>query len=121
MLDGANNDQVSLLQHDVIKTIAQKHTKGTGHVLLRYQLDRGIICLTKSVNEERIVSNFNVFDFKLDSADIANIDALNMNLRILPLSWDGLCNVSKFTFQPLIVFLKHNHSAQRLPVHRRTQ
>lgn len=96
--DGANNDQVSLLQHDVIKTIAQKHTKGTGHVLLRYQLDRGIICLTKSVNEERIVSNFNVFDFKLDSADIANIDALNMNLRILPLSWDGLCNHKDYPF-----------------------
>ena len=79
----------------MIKKIAEKHTKGTGHVLLRYEIDRGIICLTKSVKEERIRNNFNIFDFKLDSADLADIDALNLKLRILPLSWDGICTVSK--------------------------
>ena len=94
LLDGANNDQVSLLQHDLIKKIGEKYSKGPGHVLLRYQLDRGIVCLTKSVKEERIRSNFEIFDFKLDADDIKAIDGLHLNLRILPLSWDGLCNVS---------------------------
>ena len=94
-LDGANNDQVPLLQHDVIKKIGEKHSKGAGHVLLRYQLDRGIVCLTKSVKEERIKANFDLFDFKLDAEDLKAIDGLQLNLRILPLSWDGLCNVSK--------------------------
>ena len=78
----------------MITKIGEKYSKGAGHVLLRYQLDRGIICLTKSVKAERIQSNFDVFGFKLDKDDIAAIDALNLNLRILPLSWDGLCNVS---------------------------
>jgi len=97
--DGANNDQVPLLEHDVIKKIAEKYSKGAGHVLLRYQIDRGIICLTKSVKEERIRSNFTVFDFKLDKDDIAAIDALHLNLRILPLSWDGLCTHKDYPFK----------------------
>jgi len=97
--DGANNDQVSLLKHDVITKIGEKYSKGAGHVLLRYQLDRGIICLTKSVKAERIQSNFDVFGFKLDKDDIAAIDALNLNLRILPLSWDGLCNHKDYPFK----------------------
>ena len=87
---------MALLQHDVIHKIAAKYNKGPGHVLLRYQVDRGIICLTKSVKEERISSNFNIFDFKLDSEDLKAIDSLNNNVRILPLSWDGLAQVSLF-------------------------
>jgi len=97
--DGANNDQVSLLQHDLIKKIGEKYSKGPGHVLLRYQLDRGIVCLTKSVKEERIRSNFEIFDFKLDADDIKAIDGLHLNLRILPLSWDGLCNHKDYPFK----------------------
>jgi len=97
--DGANNDAVPLLQNELIKKIGEKYGKGNGHVLLRYQIERGIICLTKSVKEERIASNFNIFDFKLTDADLKEIDSLEQNLRILPLTWDGICNHKDYPFK----------------------
>ena len=53
-LDGANNEVPSLLNHPKIEEIAKKHGKATGHVLLRFQIQRGVIVLTKSVNPDRI-------------------------------------------------------------------
>ena len=54
ILDGANNEVPSLLNHPKIEEIAKKHGKATGHVLLRFQIQRGVIVLTKSVNPDRI-------------------------------------------------------------------
>ena len=51
------------------------------------------MCLTKSVNPERIASNFDIFKFELDSEDLKKIDALQTGVRMLPLDWDGLENV----------------------------
>ena len=104
--DGKNKEQVPLLQNEAIASIAAKHRKNNGHVLLRYQLDRGwlfyvklelyylrIVCLTKSVKPERIASNFDIFNFELNSEDLKKIDALQTGVRMLPLDWDGLENV----------------------------
>ena len=54
ILDGANNEVPSLLNHPKIEEIAKKHGKATGHVLLRFQIQRDVIVLTKSVNPDRI-------------------------------------------------------------------
>ena len=43
-------------------------------------------------------SNFDIFDFELDSSDMSQIDSLNQNLRILPLSWDGLYTHKDYPF-----------------------
>jgi len=96
--DGANNEVPSLLNHPKIEEIAKKHGKATGHVLLRFQIQRDVIVLTKSVNPDRIKSNFDIFGFELDSDDMAAIEGLNQNLRILPLSWDGIYKHPDYPF-----------------------
>jgi len=52
--DGANNEVPSLLAHPTIKAIAQKHSRDVGNILLRYQIQRKNIVLTKSINPDRI-------------------------------------------------------------------
>ena len=47
-----------MLDHPKIEEIAKKHGKATGHVLLRFQIQRGVIVLTKSVNPDRIKERF---------------------------------------------------------------
>ena len=43
-------------------------------------------------------SNFDIFGFELDSDDMAAIEGLNQNLRILPLSWDGIYKHPDYPF-----------------------
>ena len=84
ILDGKNNEITPILQHPKIAEIAAKHSKGAGHVLLRYQIQRGIIVLTKSVTPSRIASNLELFDFELDATDMEAIMGLNQaRLKIL--------------------------------------
>jgi len=97
--DGKNNEVPSVLSHPAIVQIAQKHSKGAGHVLLRYQLQRGIICLTKSVTPSRIASNYDVFDFELDAVDMEQINGLDQNLRMCPLQWDNIPNHKDYPFK----------------------
>ena len=66
-LDGANNEVPSLLNHPKIEEIAKKHGKATGHVLLRFQIQRGVIVLTKSVNPDRIKERISIDAIQLGS------------------------------------------------------
>lgn len=73
--EGRNN----LFNNEVLKQIAEKHDKSIAQVVLRWLIQRGIICIPKSVKKERMVQNFNIFDFKLDENDMAEIKALDTN------------------------------------------
>lgn len=53
---------------DLIK-IGLRHNKDAGQVLIRWSLDQGFIPLPKTANEKRLISNLDVFDFKLDEDD----------------------------------------------------
>lgn len=59
-----------LFTDPVISEIAKKYNKTTAQVILRWELQRGIVVIPKSVHKERIEQNIDVFDFKLDSADM---------------------------------------------------
>eukprot|EP00397_Hematodinium_sp_SG-2012_P048987 GEMP01056330.1.p1 GENE.GEMP01056330.1~~GEMP01056330.1.p1 ORF type:complete len:362 (+),score=61.29 GEMP01056330.1:78-1088(+) len=82
----AKASDVVLMDDPKIKAIATKYDVSVPQVLIRYQLDRGVIVVPKSVTPARIASNFDVFDFKLEPDDIALISSLNRNWRAcLPL------------------------------------
>lgn len=71
--EGKNN----IFKNATLSKIAQKHGKTVAQVILRFLIQRGIIVIPKSVHEERIAENIDVFDFELDSEDMATIDAMN--------------------------------------------
>jgi 2,5-diketo-D-gluconate reductase A len=69
--------QGDALSDPVLTGIAKKHGKTAAQVVIRWHLDLGLIVIPKSVTPSRIAANFNVWDFKLDPADLAAIEALD--------------------------------------------
>ena len=62
-------------------SIAKKHNKGPGQVLVRYCLDKGWSPLPKSDTPSRIDGNADIFDFSLDADDIKKLDACDEGAR----------------------------------------
>ncbi|MGV0782759.1 aldo/keto reductase [Mycolicibacterium peregrinum] len=76
--------QGSLLTDPVITGIAGRHGKTPAQVLIRWHIHLGNIVIPKSVNPERIVSNFDVFDFDLNESDMSAIASLETDTRLGP-------------------------------------
>ena len=66
-----------LFEHDVLVSIGEQYGKSAAQVVLRWLIQRGIVAIPKSVHEERIVENFDVFDFELRVEDMNSIAELN--------------------------------------------
>lgn len=73
--------QGQLLDNETLQAIAEKHGKTTAQVILRWDLQNGIITIPKSTKEHRIIANADVFNFELTKEDMETIDALNENHR----------------------------------------
>lgn len=58
-------------------SIARKHGKPVGQMILRWLIQRGVVAIPKSVHRERIVENFNVFNFELSPEDMEAILTLD--------------------------------------------
>lgn len=76
--------QGSLLSNDTIGSLAEAHGKTPAQVLIRWHMQLGNIVIPKSVTPERIVSNFDVFDFELSEQDMASISSLGDGTRLGP-------------------------------------
>ncbi|MUG45884.1 aldo/keto reductase [Paenibacillus woosongensis] len=76
--------QGQLLDHQVLKEIADKYGKSIAQVILRWDLQNGVVTIPKSTKEHRIVENATVFDFELTDEDMQRIDELNQNYRVGP-------------------------------------
>lgn len=59
-----------------LKTIAEKYEKTVAQIVLRWSLQHGFLPLPKSVNEDRIIENAQLFDFELSAEDMQAIDQL---------------------------------------------
>ncbi len=66
-----------LFHNEALETIAKAHGKTVAQVVLRWLLQRGIICIPKSVKKERMEQNFDVFDFTLTDEDMQLIKTLD--------------------------------------------
>ncbi|PAV89606.1 hypothetical protein WR25_19649 [Diploscapter pachys] len=75
----------NVITEPVIKKIADAHGKSTAQVALRWAIQLGIIVIPKSVSEERIRQNANLFDFNLTDAEIKEIEGLDQGWRIVSL------------------------------------
>jgi 2,5-diketo-D-gluconate reductase A len=71
--EGKNN----LFQNEVLVSIAEKYNKSVAQVVLRWLTQREVLVIPKSVRKERIIENFNIFDFELRQEDMESITTLD--------------------------------------------
>ena len=69
---------------ELLKRLGIKYNKSIAQIVLRWDLQKGIITIPKSSNNERIVSNADLFDFELSKDDLYSIDQLDRNYRVGP-------------------------------------
>ena len=67
---------------DRFAPIAAKYGKDVAQIILRWELQRDIVVIPKSVKQKRILSNMDVFDFELEEADMKLLDAMDINTKI---------------------------------------
>ena len=66
-----------LFEHPVLTAIGEKYGKTAAQVMLRWNIQRGVVVLPKSTHVERMEQNFNVFDFALSEEDMTIISQLD--------------------------------------------
>ncbi len=76
--EGRNN----IFQNELLLSIAGKYEKTVAQVILRWLIQRGVVVIPKSVRKERIVENFNVFDFELSTDDVKAIATLDTRASV---------------------------------------
>ncbi len=73
--------QGRLLDNPILQAIADKHGKSIAQVLLRWDIQSGIVTIPKSIKKERIVQNADIYDFELSAQEMKQIDDLNEDRR----------------------------------------
>ncbi|WPP39382.1 aldo/keto reductase [Paenibacillus hunanensis] len=73
--------QGRLLDNPTLQAIADKHGKSIAQVLLRWDIQSGIVTIPKSIKKERIVQNADIYDFELSAEEMKQIDDLNEDRR----------------------------------------
>ena len=73
------------LKDSKLAAIASNYSKTPAQVLIRWELQHGIVVIPKSAHRERIIENADVFDFAISSGDMKKLDGFNENLRTC---WD---------------------------------
>ncbi|ALM57387.1 aldo/keto reductase [Staphylococcus equorum] len=73
-----------ILEDDTVRNVATEVGKSPAQVIIRWNIEHGVVVIPKSVTPSRIEENLNVFDFQLTSAQIEKLDKLNEDRRIGP-------------------------------------
>ncbi|NDV94502.1 aldo/keto reductase [Dysgonomonas sp. 521] len=71
--EGLNN----MFTNDLLISIAKLYNKSVAQIVLRWLIQRNVVVIPKSIRKERMIENFNVFDFELDSEDMKLIETLD--------------------------------------------
>jgi len=74
----------NVMSDKLIVELAEKYHKTPAQIIIRWHIQRGVVVIPKSVHQERIKQNFDVFDFELSTEDFKLINSLNKNERTGP-------------------------------------
>jgi len=74
----------NMFSHEVLGSIAEKHNKPTAQVVLHWLVQRDVVVIPKSVRTERIVENFDIFDFELSADDMKQISSFDTQESLFP-------------------------------------
>ena len=66
-----------VLSNDLMIDLSQKYKKSIVQIVLRWHMQKGVIPIPKSSNENRIKENMDIFDFEISSEDMKAIDSLD--------------------------------------------
>lgn len=67
---------------EFLQELSDKYQKTPVQIVLRWDIQKGVVTIPKSVTPERITSNADIFDFELSADDVARIDKLDKNVRL---------------------------------------
>ena len=81
VVEGYSPFKTTDLRHPVLTEIAARHGVTPAQVVLRWHIDHEVVVIPKSASPERIATNFDVFGFSLDEAELRRIDALSTPAR----------------------------------------
>ncbi|SMC26329.1 Aldo/keto reductase [Clostridium acidisoli DSM 12555] len=73
-----------LLDNEILKEIAHNHNKSIAQIILRWDIQNGVITIPKSTKVGRIIENSQIFDFELTNEEVEKINFLNQDLRVGP-------------------------------------
>lgn len=73
----------NVFQNEVLVSLAEKHNKSVSQVILRWLTQREVVVIPKSVRKERIIENFNIFDFELSKEDMETIATLDTKKHLI--------------------------------------
>ena len=75
------SSKIPLLEEETLIEIGNKYQKSSAQIVLRWNIEQGIITIPKSSNAKRQAENYNIFDFQLTPDEVKEISALNKDYR----------------------------------------
>ena len=88
----------NLFTNEILTKIAKSHEKTVGKIVLRWNIQRGVVAIPKSTHKERIIENFDIFDFELSDEEMDKIKEMDENKGLFVIHED-----------PKLVKAFHNH------------
>ncbi len=76
--------QGHIFELDMMKDLAAKYNRTIAQIVLRWNLQKGIVTIPKSVKKERIRANADIFDFELAAGDVKKLEQLDRGKRFGP-------------------------------------
>lgn len=76
--------QGRIFEMEEFKVLAEKYNKSIAQIVLRWNLEKGVVTIPKSSKKERIIANADLFDFELSNKDIALLDNMHKGQRFGP-------------------------------------
>ncbi|VDN02793.1 unnamed protein product, partial [Onchocerca ochengi] len=71
------------MKDPLVLQLSEKHKKSPAQILLRHMTQRDICVIPKSINPDRILENFNIFDFKLTEEEMKQLDSVKKRVRLI--------------------------------------